>query len=233
MPTLDATAQSGQATAAQTAFSFNHVLGGGANRAVFVGVAGRQGGSGSAIPTPTYNGVSMTLVQGQWVQGGANHGSGLWVMKESALPAAGTYAVACTFGDADTNSYGLVAASYTVVDGTTPTSNPTGGNAVDGTPTITIASAIGNLVLSVHLIGGDPASSTLVADGTEIIRNVVANGQQFNRCVMQTKAGAASVTMAPTQVGTSTWYASGASVNAPVLGAVAPTWKRFWKRTSP
>lgn len=219
---LDATAQSGQATDFQTVFSFNHVLGGGSLRAVVVGIAGRQGGSGSAAPTPTYNGVNMTQVQAQGWSTVSGFCAGLWIIKEASLPAAGTYAVAVTIADSDQMSYGIVASSWTGVDQATTTQNPTGAAGADATPTLTVTSAANNLVLTANMLNGDPATTTLVCDGTERVRNTVTTPDTHDRCIMQTKPGAASVVMAPTQAGNSSWVESGVSIIADAGGVGNP-----------
>lgn len=219
--TLDATAQSGEATDFQTSFSFNHTLGSGSNRVVFVGIAGRQGGSGSAIPTPTYNSVNMTLVSSVGWTTASNQCCGIWVIKDASLPAAGTYAVAVTMADSDSSSYGVVAASYTGVDQTTPTDNANSGTGSDSTPTVTFTSATDDMVITVNELGNDPAGTTMVCDGTEIVRNTVVSPDTHQRCIMQTKPGGASVTMAPTQnggSGQSAWREAGSNVNAATGG---------------
>jgi len=217
---FDAAAQSGQATNSQTVFSFSHTLGAGANRVVVVGIAGRQGGTGFNPTAPTYGGVSMTSVWEEDRNVSNGRAVAIYIIKETLTTGANT--VAWTATSADTVSYGLIAASFTGVDQTAPTSGATGNNGGDTTPTLTITSATDSMVLTINYIGSDPATATLTCDGTERIRNVVTSPDTHSRCVCQTKPGAASVVMAPTQAGTTTWIEAGMSLkDAPEFGNVS------------
>lgn len=211
---LDATGQSGQATDFQTSFSFTHTLGAGSNRIVLVGIYGRQGGTGFNPAVPTYGGVNMTSVQEQGWNVTSGWASGLWVIKDASI-STGSNTVAWTASSSDGKSYGVVAASFTGVDQTTPTENATGANNTDATPTITVTSATGNLVIALFGVDGDPATVTFTMDGTEIIRNTVVSPDQHSRAIMESKPGGASVTCTPTVANNpSTWFASGVSLKA-------------------
>jgi hypothetical protein len=208
---------SGAGVGSVTNITWSHTIGSGSNRLLLVSFSWQIGPSWS-VPTVTYNGVSMTFVlsssQVAW-----DYAVCYFILKESSMPAAGAHTVSVTVD----NSYDIAgtSTSWSNVDQTTALHNTTSATGNDGTPTVNVTSATGEMVVAAHSTRGDPANLVAITcDHWELARSAPASGTTYMFNIQQGNGGAATVTMSPTQGGTNSWLLVAGSL-APVSGITA------------
>lgn len=153
-----------------SSFSFNHVVGSGSNRILFVGTTFR-GGTALHVTAVTYNGVSMTQIGS--TQSATNAISNMWYL---ISPATGTNAVAVTLSGTG-NTTNCIASSYTgaLQSGVPDAQTGNTGSGTSITPTIT---TIANGCWTVLNIGSD-VGSPVIASGIGIVRQNPSSIQSF------------------------------------------------------
>ena len=163
----------------------------GTDRALFVTVA-----AGANVSGVTYGGVAMTILSGT--------GTGL-VLAGLLNPASGTNNVIISL--AGTETCNATSASYTGVDQTTGWDNLADATTGDGSPSVSVTSATGNLVVggSAWVDNTGAKSHTAVAPVTE---RADEDGADTQTCAAIGDApGAASVTFAWTRNGGGAYWA--------------------------
>jgi hypothetical protein len=196
------TTHSGNQNAAGAAFSHN-------NDGDYLLVGIMQGYADSAaVPTGvTYNGVAMTKI-GE-VAYGSNHAISVW---ELVAPAAGAHTVAPTF--TDFNIEALVAVSLSGVHQTTPHGTVVTASNANTTPSVTVSSATGELVVDFVAVKQNSTATATVGSGQTQRANLATtvNPVIDVRGLVSTEAGAASVTMDWTLSASESWKAVGVPV---------------------
>lgn len=213
-------------TASPRTLSWSHTIGGGTTRALFVGVSTfvsvlPVGG----LPPPrvsgvTYNGTPMTRLDDLLtLSSDGTNAVEMFVLKEP-LPVAGTYTVQVTLNPGVNYVVGG-SVSFNGVNQTTPTRVFTRNSGTSTTPTVTVASATGDVVLDTVSTTFSGAILTANASQTERWNGKVAScfGGLNSIGAGSTKAGATSTTMSWTQSGGSQPWAIGAVSIVPL----APT----------
>jgi hypothetical protein len=161
---------------AQSAFSssltFSHTCSG-ADRVLFVAV-----NTGSGV---TYNGVSMTAVE----TGDAD--KRLYAL---VAPASGTHDVVVSLPSPA--AILAVAASYTGVDQVSPYDGVQASATGDTSPSVTVTSSTGNLVVGMSAVGDIGGLALQTAGAGQTSRGSLAEGQQY--LILSDEAGAASTT---------------------------------------
>lgn len=145
--------------------TWSHTLGSGANRILMVGVSIQNDGA-QTISSVTYNGVSMTDLNNDSNQGTIR--TEIFYMRESSLPAAGTYDITVTTS-ASTKIFAGSLSFFNVHQTSTFNTNPTpttgtGSGSDFGESTMTITSAVGEMAFYVeghYLTGADVNSLDL------------------------------------------------------------------------
>ncbi len=154
--------------------------------------------SGATVSGVTYDGVAMTLIKDQL--GSGPGGRPRCVVFGEIAPPIGTANVVITLGSS-VNVTG-VAIVYTRVDQATGFNNALGATAKDSTPTVTITSAVDDLVVDAAS-AFDNGPWTPGAGQTEQYDTVIGTG--VKTCSGSTEPGAASVVMDHTIPGSSDW----------------------------
>jgi hypothetical protein len=185
-------ASSSSSAGAQTSLTFAHTTTG-TDRALGVGVSINTPDDPTSV---TYNGVGMTKEATQDLADGDN--SSLW---ELEAPAEGANNVVITTPNSQLIVAGAV--SVTGADQTDCISNSNVANGTSASPSVTVTSAVGELVMA-NIMSFGGVSWTIGADETERwdIQNAGAG-----TCSGWggTQAGAASVTINPTQSASEEW----------------------------
>lgn len=188
----------------------SHTLGSGSNRVVYAAVHGSD-----ATFTATYNGTAMTeLYDGS--PGSPFQFIAVFVIKEADLPAAGTYNVVFTPSSNQVMACGVM--SFAGVDQTTPNDAIQVATANSDTPSVTVSSAAGDLVIDFVSINSTDAASSAGAGQTArlnqtspVSRNVYASQEN----------GGASIGMTWTLAAAANWTSAGLNLNAAAGGSTA------------
>jgi hypothetical protein len=184
----------------------------GADRALFVAVA--VAGS-PTISGVTYNGIAMTAVE-----------TGDAEVRLFGLlnPATGSNNIVASFSGLDAAA--AVAASYTGVDQTTGWNNVVASATGNGSPSISVTSATGNLVVgaSLYLDLSGQSVQTVGADQTS--RGSVASGASY--AILSDEAGAASTTHSYTRDGAFYYTQRIVAVNVIAAGGSSVPFRSFY-----
>ena len=173
-----------------TGLTYSHTCTG-TDRALFVMVAASQ-----TVSSVTYGGVAMTLISGS--------GTGL-VLAGLLNAASGANDIVITTAAPD--PINAASASYTGVDQATGWENLAQATTGDASPSVSVTSATGNLVVGGTAWGDNPGvlSQTPVAPVTE--RAEEDGADSGNSAAIGDAPGAASVTFAWTRTGGGFFYA--------------------------
>jgi hypothetical protein len=203
--------ENGASGAAGFASSLTFALNSGtnSNRCVVV-FAGTSASGATTITGATYGGVAMTAHTG-FTSAVTGFDGRLFYLGGDSNVASGSNNVVITFSDGNTNVRGL-AGAWSGVDGTTPVSGAT--NAAGGfnnAPTVTVASAAGDMVVFFGIHNQGSVSITPAAPAVED-RDALITGSTYGFILEE--AGAASVVINGTLNTTGEWWGSGASLKA-------------------
>jgi hypothetical protein len=213
---FDAASRAASTTTGRTSLAWSHVVGGGADRVLVVGVAVEDATTADATVTAvTYNGVGLTAVPGSRVSGG---GSGiiqtqLFYLLNAGLPAAGTYTVNVTFqGPVDGISAGAVSLAGVRQGAPEQVAIKVDTSGADSISTgITVATA-GAWVVDVV---GSGNSGSFTASSGQTERNDLAASGMTGAGSTKAVAAAGSTTLG--------WAHSGANRLAHSLASFAPS----------
>lgn len=141
----------------------------------------------------TYNGVSMTRIEGVALSGYASFTGSLWGLVN---PASGANNVVVSFANEQISLY-CVAVSFDGVHQSVPTGTvPTPTLGTDNAPTITASSAEGDLIVGLAFVYYDP-TPTVWTDGTgntRIHEGVTVRGSNEAAGIVSVKDGATTST---------------------------------------
>lgn len=180
-------------------------VGTGSDRVLLVLATTDRSGT-TTIDSCTYNGTSMTAHTA-----GTSSPDGIdYRAFYLANPTSGSNNVVVTYSGSGTKPKAL-ALAYTGVDQTTPVSGLTNNSAFSSTPSWTVSSATGDLVVSMAMQTGRTAV-TPTSPATERMDQLIA-GSMYG--FVFEEAGAASVTIDGSSTGGScTWWGTGLSLKA-------------------
>ena len=199
---VDTPTKSEAAMTSGSSFSWTHTVNSSAARIVIVGLSISSNAVGSGI-TVTYAGQDMINLAG--FQGLTTNNTSVW-MYYLLSPVSGANTILVTNGNAQ--SYNVVAGaiSYSGVNQDTPFGTVVAARGTDSTPTVTVTSATGDIVVVV-----------LSAEGISTIAAGTGETEQWDDSLTDitgggyTQAGAASVVIAPSTT-TTDWTLTGASL---------------------
>ena len=196
------TSSAATSSAGATTLAWSHTIGSGSNRILIVGIST---GHDTSVSSVTYDGLALQLIGSQGNPGNHTHVE-MW---DLVAPPVGTASIVVTLGSSQTISAGAV--DFFGVDQSTPLGTFVSADATTATPSITVSSAPGNVVINTVAV---QPYQTLTAPGsgqTQLWN--YSTGTSSNNCVGggSTAPGAASVTMS--------WTASGSDPTA--IGAVS------------
>jgi hypothetical protein len=189
-------------TTSSSSLSFSHVSNG-ASLVVAVGLFNSAQGA-----SVTYGGTALTLISRQ---SGSSQYIEWWFL---AAPVAGTATLSIT----TTGSTFFTAVARNVTGGGTPY-NVTSAAATSTTPSVAVTSAVGDLVLD--LIVNDNNRQVFTPGAGQTIDMMQWTNTADERGAASEKAGAASVTMSWTLLGSDNWLLSGLSIPPGAPAAVA------------
>jgi len=176
-----------------TSLTFAHTVNAGSDRILMVGTGFNNNLGGMVVTGITYGGVALTFVGG--IENGNDSRAEVWHL---LAPVVGTANVIVTYGNgAPASNTGFVAgaASFFGVDQATPLGSVGTAMATDMLATVTIASAVGEVVFDT---AGSEDSGGLMTPGagqSALWNTVGGSGSRQEQCGGSTKAGAVSVTM--------------------------------------
>jgi hypothetical protein len=174
-----------------------------------VGVSNWTGEASITNMSATFNGMSMTSAGTQMSAAGDDHVQ-LFYLK---APATGTHDVVVSRSSNNLGDVTIGAVGYVGVDQTTPVGTPVTAGGNDASPTVTVSSATGDLVVAA--LAYERAFSARGAGQTELWRD-----ESDEPGLADEKAGAASVTESWTLASTGGWAVIGVPIKA---AAVVPT----------
>jgi hypothetical protein len=183
--TQDSVSSAATSTVGSNTLTFSHTVGSGSNTILIVEIADRNA---SAVSSVTYGGVALTQLASE--QGVASTTQvDIWYLKS---PTAGTANVVVTLGAS--HEFVAGATSFFGVDLTTPFGTPVVAQGSTGSPSATISSATGEVILDA--VSSKGIASSTVGTGQMQLWNL-ENGSTSSDAwgASSTKAGAASVTM--------------------------------------
>lgn len=210
-PTFDASSSGNTGANTAASLTFSHVLGGGSNRFVLVGVhiANRVAVTVSSV---TYNGVGMTALPSGSAESAGGWFTAFYYIKEANLPAAGTYNIVIT-PSANKRMVGT-ALSYADVEQTTTTGTPVTNNGSGTSATATVSLGADDVaadVVSAKGVAGN--TQTLSTSLGQKVTNATTSGTNTNNV----HGGASSDTTAA-RSWTLGFSAEWSIVSVPVLG---------------
>lgn len=171
-----------------SSLSWNHTVGSGSNRILVVGVSLRK--KDRPVTGITYGGIGGFVFAGAAERSDADHRVEIWY---KVAPAVGTALIAITLtGDVEVVGG---AASFTGVHQTVPAGTFAGAFGGDATPTVTVSSATGEVVIDVLSINGNAGAVTVGAGQTQRWSGLTGTGDGNEFGAGSTEPGAASVTM--------------------------------------
>jgi len=186
--TVGTTVSIGPTGANPATFNLTVDCGAGSDRFLVVGIEMQDSGSVDSI---TYNTVAMTLVDSK------NDGSAARkvIMYGLVAPATGSNTLTVNLNDTWSRTC-IAAVPFSGVHQTTPLGTAVlKNNADSGEPSVTVSSAVGELVIDAVMAKNDFASVTLTVDASQT-QQVLEGGDTFNVVLgMSTEVGATSVSM--------------------------------------
>ena len=198
-------------TTATNSLTWSHTVNSGSDRVLFVGLSIDNGVTATGV---TYGGQAMTLV-GRSISAGSGTAE-LWQL---ISPTVGTANVVATISSSVKVVGGAV--TFNGVDQTTPTNGSfPGASATSSTPSNTIDSAPGDMVIGV-LWANDSVTAT-EGGGQTTQWNFSTGGASSPTGVGSTEPGAASVTISYTLSASAQWVVGGTSIK-PAAANPAPT----------
>jgi len=211
---LDAVGPSsaGTATANTTSISWSHTCSG-SNRLLVAGV-GMGGGTSGVSLTTTYGAATMTsagLVLSN------NQFDGFVQLFYLVAPATGTDTITVSVDSLQTRDLLGGSLSFTGVDQTTPLTGIGTNFGFDANPTVTVASAAGNMVVDAAVCGSAFVSSNQTL---RWMNNLNGNSGASN-AAQSTAAGAGSVTMS--YVSGSDWWGIIAASVVAAAASITPS----------
>jgi uncharacterized repeat protein (TIGR01451 family) len=201
------------ATNVSTMF-WSHTVPSGANRLLLAGFS--FGDNSKTVLSVTCGGTNLSFVGRSAVYRGVE----LWSLVN---PPVGTANIVATWsGKADTV---LWSASFTNVDQTSPLGSFQSASAQSTTPSLTVGSATGNLVVDILAATGDAGTLTADANQTTIAADNTGTAGGNARGGGSYKTGASSVTMSWTLEASKSWDLGAVTLNAarPVQADVVAT----------
>lgn len=192
---VDATSSTSGASV--SSLTFSHTVGSGAERMLIVGVALRK--NGPVVSSVTYGGVGLTLIASQ-LDGGADHRAELWYL---LAPTSGTANIVVTLSATVDATAGAI--SFAGVNQTAPLGSVAGSQGTDQTPSVTIVSAVGEVVADVMSANGDSGAVAVGANQTQQWNQNTGTSDANEFGAQSTEAGAASVTMSWSLTNANKW----------------------------
>lgn len=199
---------------ATTTQTWAHTVPSGNNRVLVVGISLRT--LTRTVTSLTYGGTALTKIGSSNIRMGVE----LWRL---VGPAVGTANIVATWsGSSDLVGW---SGSFTNVDQTTPTGAIFVSNGSSTTPSVTVASATGELVIDTVSTRGDAKSTTVGAGQTVICSGALGNAGANGRGASSSEAGAASVVMSWTLGAIKAWEIAAVALKpaTPVQADVATT----------
>ena len=192
-------------TSGATSLSFSHTVVSGSNQVLFVSVG--IDGAGSPVSSMTYGGLAMTKIG----QASGNHGVEIWRL---TAPIVGTANVVMNF--IGTTAAVAGATTYDGVNQTTPSGALTHASGTGTTASLTVSSAVGELVMDVQYWQNNPAGGAQGGGQTQTWTQSNATLKARG----STEAGAASVVMSNTAGSSQQWEVGAISIKAASLGTL-------------
>ena len=165
---VDTTSTAATPSGGATSLTFAQTVNSGSNSILIVEVGIRQGGAGQQVASVTYGGQSLNFVGLSELTD--NEDVEIWYL---LAPAVGTANVVVTL--TASSPFVASASDYFGVNQTTPfgpTASATGNNA---TPSVSVASATGQLVIGAMVTQGDSHSITPTGGGAQIWNQATGN----------------------------------------------------------
>lgn len=168
----------------------------------------------STLSGSAYNGVSLTAIPSGSAANGQYHIDGLHLI----APATGTNNLVATFSGS-VYDVGMGSVSFTGADQTTPLGTAVTATGTSTTPSVTVSSAAGEIVVDgLAIIHG----STLTVGGSQTQQwNAIATGG-FIKYAGSTQNGAASTTNTWTNGNSQTWAQGAVPVKPVAVASSAP-----------
>ena len=186
--------------------TWSHTVPSGNNRILIVGLSLRD--KSRTVTSITYGGTALTKIGSSNVRMGVE----LWRL---VAPTVGTANIVANWsGSSDMVGW---SGSFTNVNQTSPTGSIYKNNGSSTTPSVTVVSAVGDLVIDTLSTKGDANSTSLGAGQTLICSGALGTGGSDGRGASSSEAGAASVTMSWTLGSSKDW-----EIAAVALKAAAP-----------
>ena len=158
-------------------------------------------GSGLSVSAVTYNGVGLTRIATDGPTSPAIQGD-LWYLVN---PATGANTVSVTFAGGTPTRVVAHSISFTGVDQATPIGTAAHANGSSTTPSATVSSAAGELVVDALCWNSNVATASVGAGQTQLDNDTTSAGSQETGEANSDEAGAASVTMSWTLSGSTGW----------------------------
>lgn len=190
-----------------SSFSWSHTCSG-SNRVLLLGIGWYD--TADTVSSITYNSVAMTLVPSSTATNG-QYTAALYYLTD---PTTGSNTISVTF-TGSVFDFGGVALSVTGADQSTPLGTANTASGTSTTPSVTITSASGELVLDTLIIAH---SGTLTVGGSQTQRWNAITGGGFIKGGASTEDGAASVTMSWSNSTSQDWAITGVPIK-PVITA--------------
>ena len=200
--------------AAATTQTWAHTVPSGNNRVLVVGLSLRT--LTRTVTSLTYGGTALTKIGSSNVRMGVE----LWRL---VGPTVGTANLVATWsGSSDMVGW---SGSFTNVDQTTPTGAIFVSNGSSTTPSVTVGSATGELVIDTLSTRGDAKSTSVGAGQTVICSGALGSNRTAGRGASSSEAGAASVTMSWTMGSSKAWEMAAVALKpaTPVQADMATT----------
>ena len=194
--------------------TWSHPVSSGNNRILIVGIA--LADNSQTVSSITYGGVALTRI----TTSVARNTVDLWRL---VAPTVGTANIVANWtGNKDMAGW---SGTFTNVDQTNPIGNSQIANGNNGTPTVTVSAASGDLVVDMLSANGDAGTVTIGGGQTLICSGQTGTGTGDCRGFSSYEAGAASVTMSWSQTANKDWDIAAAvlKVAAPLQADVATT----------
>ena len=197
-----------------TTQTWSHTVPSGNNRILVVGLSLRV--RAATVTSLTYGGVALTKIGESRVRMGVE----LWRLVAPTVGTANLVASWSTTSD-------LVgwSGSFTNVNQSTPTGTFAAANNINTTPTVTVTSASGELVIDTVSTRGDALSTTVGSGQAVICSGALSNNKGDGRGASSYEAGAPSVVMSWTLGASKAWEIAAVALKTavPVLADVATT----------
>ncbi len=204
----------GTVTSAQTgsaaSLTWSHTVASGTDRALFVELA--IDNLGANVTGVTYGGQALTQVG----RTAANHAVEIWVLVN---PTVGTANIVASFAGTTAATGGATA--FNGVNQSTPAGTYAGASGIGNTASVTVSSAVDDLVIDAQYWDGSAGIYTLGEGQTQLWTKLSSQ----NEGISSSEAGAASVTMTGTSASSSQWEIGAVSIKAASTQSLA--WNSF------